>query len=317
LDIEYFSEFIELAHCCSFSNAARYLNTTQSVLSKHISAMEREFGTTLFTRSKPRIELTSSGKVLLEEAFAIVNSYQTAKERLSKRTGSKVLSIGGNLYNEHIAKLITQTIRAAKKQNLNIVVNYKKLPSQSYVSQILEGKIDLLFCAFDREDAETLGLRLFLRFLFDDKLVLVMRQTHRLASKELVTIDDIADEVVVSPFGNYSLIGHRIVERAMKRREIWPRLRPVYAESVSDFPYIDLGDDILFIERVLFKPHQFPEDYIAIPFASTDIVFPMYVAYRNNLEDEDLKQFIDLLAENAKLMTVPVIRDTLNTPHTP
>jgi DNA-binding transcriptional LysR family regulator len=304
LDIKYFSEFIELAHCCSFSNAARYLNTTQSVLSKHISAMEKEFGTTLFTRSKPHIELTNSGKILLEEAFAIVNSYQNVKERLSKKTSLKVLNIGGNLYNEHISKLITQTVRIAKKQNLNVAVSYKKLPSQSYISQILDGKIDLLFCAFDREDAEALGSRLFLRFLFDDKLVLVMRQNHRLAGKESITIDDIADEVVVSPFGNYSLIGHRVVERAMKRREIWPRLRPVYAESVSDFPYIDLGDDILFIERVLFKPHQFPEDYVAIPFATTDIVFPMYVVYRNNLEDENLKQFIDILSENAKLMTV-------------
>ena len=44
MNIETCREFIELAQCLNFTKAAGNLNITQPALSKHMLALEKEFG---------------------------------------------------------------------------------------------------------------------------------------------------------------------------------------------------------------------------------------------------------------------------------
>ncbi|MDR1713676.1 MAG: LysR family transcriptional regulator, partial [Coriobacteriales bacterium] len=44
MQIETFREFIELAQCLNFTEAAKRLNMTQPGLSKHILALEKDLG---------------------------------------------------------------------------------------------------------------------------------------------------------------------------------------------------------------------------------------------------------------------------------
>lgn len=56
-------EFLELVNYMNFTVAARKLNLTQSALSKHIAALEKEFDVVLVDRSKQQIELTQQGRI--------------------------------------------------------------------------------------------------------------------------------------------------------------------------------------------------------------------------------------------------------------
>lgn len=52
MNIESCREFIELAQCLNFTEAAGNLNITQPALSKHMLALEKEFGIELLDRGK-------------------------------------------------------------------------------------------------------------------------------------------------------------------------------------------------------------------------------------------------------------------------
>ena len=86
MDLNWFLEFVVLSETLHYQNAADKLYTTQSTLSKHIQAMERELGSPLFKRSYHRLELTPFGRMMLPFAYDIIRikgGYEDAADRKS------------------------------------------------------------------------------------------------------------------------------------------------------------------------------------------------------------------------------------------
>jgi DNA-binding transcriptional LysR family regulator len=66
----------------SLSKAASEMGRSQSTLSHQIKCLENEFGVVLFDRSRRRMELTSEGKVLFENALVIFDIIGKVKDEL-------------------------------------------------------------------------------------------------------------------------------------------------------------------------------------------------------------------------------------------
>lgn len=101
METAYLKEYVVLAHRNSFTAAARELHVTQSTLSKHIAALEREFKTDLFIRDRNGIKLTSAGEILLAQAIKIDDLFsQThkalhpmqAKASIASNTGTTLVA---------------------------------------------------------------------------------------------------------------------------------------------------------------------------------------------------------------------------------
>lgn len=68
MDTGHIREFVTLAECLSFRETAERLFISQSSLSKHIQAMERELGAELFNRTTRSIRLSEAGRLYLPYA---------------------------------------------------------------------------------------------------------------------------------------------------------------------------------------------------------------------------------------------------------
>ena len=62
MEIGTIQEFVVLAECLNFSEAASRLFISQSSLSKHIKALEQELGVALFERTTRSIRLSGAGE---------------------------------------------------------------------------------------------------------------------------------------------------------------------------------------------------------------------------------------------------------------
>src|SRR5687767_3402268 len=76
MDISLLESFITLAQHRSFSRAARYLNLTQSGLSRQVQKLESEVGVSLLERRHSAIELTDAGQSFLGYAQEAVAGYK-------------------------------------------------------------------------------------------------------------------------------------------------------------------------------------------------------------------------------------------------
>lgn len=79
--------FLSLARTKNFSASAKELFVAQSTASKRIAELEKELGTSLFTRSNREVRLTYSGKLFLNYAEQINNLEDRARQSCSKTSG--------------------------------------------------------------------------------------------------------------------------------------------------------------------------------------------------------------------------------------
>lgn len=80
-DMSYIHEFLVLAEYLSFSKAAEALFITQPTLSRHIAALERDLGVSLFVRSTTKVSLTEQGKI----AYRHLSKAQGHIEEMNKQ----------------------------------------------------------------------------------------------------------------------------------------------------------------------------------------------------------------------------------------
>src|ERR671915_233821 len=93
LDVRRMKVLREVAAHGSFSAAAEALNFTQSAVSQHVAALERETGTQLVERLPRGVRLTEAGSVLVGHADAIIARLESAEEDLAAIAGLR----GGRL----------------------------------------------------------------------------------------------------------------------------------------------------------------------------------------------------------------------------
>ncbi len=92
------SAFEAAARHLSFTKAAKELDILQPAVSRHISALERELGATLFIRKKPKLGLTYDGETLLTAVSTgfgqIAHAVDIIRDRNSTQSFVVTASIG-------------------------------------------------------------------------------------------------------------------------------------------------------------------------------------------------------------------------------
>lgn len=83
MEIQYIREFVALAKYGNYLTAAEELFISQSSLSKHIIALEKELGFSLFNRTTRKVELTQYGTTFLPYAQQIIDSDAEFRSKVS------------------------------------------------------------------------------------------------------------------------------------------------------------------------------------------------------------------------------------------
>src|SRR5690349_7816251 len=89
LDLRRLRVFSEVAAQGSFSAAASALTLTQSAVSQHIAALEREVGMPLVERGTRPVGLTESGNALMRHASGIFARIDGAEQELGEIAGRR------------------------------------------------------------------------------------------------------------------------------------------------------------------------------------------------------------------------------------
>ncbi len=92
-DLRRLEIFARVVEANSFTGAARELGMTKAAVSKHVSVLEQELGTTLLHRTTRKLTLTDAGAAVLVHSVRIVEEAELARAAALEATRS----IGGRL----------------------------------------------------------------------------------------------------------------------------------------------------------------------------------------------------------------------------
>jgi DNA-binding transcriptional LysR family regulator len=178
--------FIAVADHRHFGRAAAALHIAQPSLSRQIRRLERQLGARLLDRTPQGSRLTEAGEVFLPHAKALLRSAGQAAARTRAAAQPTRITIG---YTTSL--IVTPAVRELRHRHPDADVHTLHLAWDEPRAALLDHRVD---AAVARLPFPT--DRLHVTVLYDEPRALLVPLDHRLAGKESVTLDDIADEPV-------------------------------------------------------------------------------------------------------------------------
>ena len=190
MEIEYLGEFAVIARLGSFSLAAEELFISQSSLSKHIIALEKELNVQLFNRTSRNVALSKAGARILPHA----NRLFEMKKRI---TGIAAEQINREKRVINIASLpvmaeydITGAIARFHKEYPEINLSVLEREQPECLNALELGECEFAFIRKLREESPILEYATF----YKDHLVAVLPRSHPLSAEKALHLQQLENE---------------------------------------------------------------------------------------------------------------------------
>jgi DNA-binding transcriptional LysR family regulator len=186
LDLRLVRYFTIVARHRHFGRAAAELLIAQPSLSRQIRRLEQQVGARLLDRTPQGTRLTEAGEVFLPRARALLRAADQAAAAAKAAAQPFRITIG---YTPGL--IVTPAVRQLRRQHPDADVRTLHLEWNEPRSALLDHRVDAVVT---RLPLATDGLHVTI--LYDEPRLLLIPRDHRLAGKESVTLDDIADEPI-------------------------------------------------------------------------------------------------------------------------
>ncbi len=298
MNSEYLEEFLVVAQRMNFTAAAKYLNMTQSSVSKHIAALEREFNCTLFRRGVSGIELTQQGRILCTDAQRILGMIKDTRDHL--KAADTTLRFAGGVEDEAIIQLLSETTSRMLADNPSFTFSVEQSSCQPLIVQLLSGEVDL--CIQIALEDETVDPHCESCIAAVVPLVAIVEKNHPLAAYEELSINDLQGHYIVHPCGGSLefVRGIDSIDNFFRRHDVNVGQKLFFADSSRDFAFFNIEDNIFVTPRSNFSHRLFPnnlESYRAIPFKEDDAVFTYRLVWRKGDANPQVERFRNTFLE--------------------
>jgi DNA-binding transcriptional LysR family regulator len=184
MDLRHLRAFVAVAEEGTFTKAAARLHISQPPLSKQVRQLEQELGVTLFVRRRDGVELTRDGTMLLDRAQAAltaVGEFENCSKAVTARGRALRVGIGWGLW-EAVEKI--RSHHATRFPDVRIVAEDMCTERGSMQERRIDVAVrrtvdDALY------ESET---------LFAEQFVVLLAETHPLASRASLRLSDLIDE---------------------------------------------------------------------------------------------------------------------------
>jgi len=184
-ELRYLVALSETGH---FRKAADICNVSQPTLSIAIKKLEEELGINLFERARHKVSVTPIGerivvqaRTVLQEAENLLNLAEQGKDPLgSVLSVGAIYTVGPYLF----PKLVSRLHKLAPEMPLFIEEGY----TADLRSKLSAGALDAIFVALPFTEPEVVT-----RSLFDEPFVVLLPESHSLASLEAIEPGALAD----------------------------------------------------------------------------------------------------------------------------
>jgi DNA-binding transcriptional LysR family regulator len=161
------------------------LHIAQPALSRQIQALEHQLGTKLLDRDRRSVSLTPAGRQLLDDAVPLLAAADATRRRVQRAArGTNVLVVGFRT-----GIIPTAAVRAFSAAHPEVTVEVQRLEWDDQEQAVLSGRVDI---AYVRRPIDERGLTL--TPLYAERRLAALRADHPLATRESVTVAELADE---------------------------------------------------------------------------------------------------------------------------
>ncbi len=222
--------FREVARRLHFRAAAEALGVAQPALSRQIAQLEKSLGLDLLRRTRRKVELTPTGRALLERTEPLLRDLNRLPAELAAVAGGQHGRVRVGFTGLAMATVLPGILREFHRAYPGIKLELNESPTATQLPALLAGDID---CGFFHPDAPTPALET--RTLLREKNGVLLPKDHPLARRATLKLADLAaTPFVLFPRQHNPGFYDRILAAFATARitpqiaeEVWPRANGV------------------------------------------------------------------------------------------
>lgn len=256
MDIQYLTDFVEVAQCRTLTDAARRIGITQSAMSKRIMRMEAELGVPLFTREASEIRLTPEGESLSQCALGITNLYRNTLNSFKRKHNRPTVRIGGMLHDQRINALLCEV----EASDPSFDIERDERPYDLSGAPLEKNELDVMFAPATPQTCFE-GKACTKVIVKSEGVVAAIRSDNPLAQKPVLGVSDLKSSYLIRLLDNHATDdGWRAIEAMCTARGFLPKVNIVKADEG-----FSLRDAVMLM----------PESKVTgrMPFSDTDVRF--------------------------------------------
>ena len=286
----------------SFSLAARELGYTQSVVSHHVAALEREFGLTLVNRGTRPVSLTDAGNRLLRHGEAALASVAAAEGELRAVAGLQTgtLRIGAFLSasNSFVPRAVARFIR----RHPDVQVQLQHVEEPDDLRRLRSGDLDLAVVYRMREPFEPGRSWADEGYdevhLADDPYRVVLPRTHPLGRRRTLRLAELAGERFTAPPGGGFHPYRVLLERVCADAGFQPNITHEVNDVTVARAYVAAGLGVAVLPELAVSP---PHHDVAVrPVRDTPPFRSVYATWLGERHVPSVDLMVQYLADAAR-----------------
>ncbi len=204
----------------SFSAAADALGMTQSAVSQHIAALEREVGLDVVRRGTRPVELTEAGAALTRHAAGILARLDSAEQELAEIAGRRHGRLRFGCFPTVLGTLMPAAFARFRRLHPDVRLTVVDDHLHRLLPRLESGELDLAVI-YDHALLDLSAGQFERAPLLEDRFVAVLPEAHPLARRPALRLEDLRSQSWIG--GAPSSGWFRIVRHACQQAGFTPR----------------------------------------------------------------------------------------------
>lgn len=233
--------FVRVAEAGSFSAAAEQLHLTQPAVSKRVAALEEQLAVKLFDRIGRQIRLTEAGRVLLPNAYHILQTVKETRRHLADLSGE----VAGELSlatSHHIGlHRLPPILKEFVRQYPDVDLELSFLDSEKAYGEVLSGAVEVAVITLSPNPPPAIESRT----VWEDPLRFVVSRNHPLASRDDISLVELSRFPAILP--ESTTYTAQLVKQLFDGQSLplGIKLASNFLETIKMMVSIDLGWSVL------------------------------------------------------------------------
>ena len=233
--------FLAAAETGSFSRAAEVLRYTPSGVNQLVSALEKEVGFSLFSRSTKGVALTANGQLLLPVIREILHQEDRLFELSAQMNGLLIGTVTIAAYSSIATHWLPAVIRAFQQDYPHVEIKLMEGIWQEVSQWLEERTADIGFFSYQENmPFEWIPLA-------EDPMVALLPRSHPLAEASCYPLENCEQDSFIMP----ALGCDDDVEALFARNRVRPNIRYTTMESFSVMSMVEQGLGVSVMNKLI------------------------------------------------------------------